>query len=475
MAADLICTAMCWRSRGALLHRIRIWLEAYRADVRRSLLDLQQTLMVSRLVRIVACVAALAQLYVSPLHAQLAPSDTTVLRLNDLLREVEAANPSLQAARLRADALRTERDQVSAFPDPTVGVAYQPYPIVTARGPQRSQWQVQQRIPFPGTRRLQGEVADLRADVAAADASIVAQDLALRVKEAYYTLHRVQEQTRLIRRFQDELDGFESSASAQYEVGRGTQQAILKAQIERGRLTVRLEQLAEERASAQQRLARLLGRSGAEGVSGAVRVTLPDEVMLPDGVETALQERPEADALRTRRQQANREEALARKAFWPDVTVGLQYIDIQSSDLTLTMTGRDALAVSLGIKVPLWRDKLKAQVSEAQIEARRAETQLEALQLDIHTRLADLRHRYQRQQRQLTLLGDTLIPQAETALEATLNAYSTGRTDFLDLLDAERTLFQLQMEYEATYARSLTTTATLERTLGLSTLRNAIP
>ena len=139
------------------------------------------------------------------------------------------------------------------------------------------------------------------------------------------------------------------------------------------------------------------------------------------------------------------------------------------------MTGRDALAVSLGIKVPLWRGKLNAQVDEAQIEARRAETQLEALALDIRTQLADLQQQRQRQQRQLTLLRDTLIPQAETALEATLNAYSTGRTDFLDLLDAERTLFQLQMESEATYARFLKTTAALERTLGVTTRSERTP
>lgn len=424
----------------------------------------------SPLFRVVAVVAAVVLLSISPVCAQPAPSDTTVLNLDDLLHEVEAANPSLQAARLRAEALRTERAQASAWPDPMVGVAYQPYSIVTARGPQRAQWQVQQQIPLPGTRRLRGEVAGLQAEVADAEAATVARDLALQVKEAYYTLYRVQEQMRLIRRFQSELDGFESSAAAQYEVGRGTQQAILKAQIERGRLALRLEQLAEERASAQQRLARLTGRTDTEGLAGAVRVAPPDGPLLQDPVATALQQRPEADALRRTQQRANREEALARKAFWPDLTVGLQYVDIAASDLTPTMTGRDALAVRLGITVPLWRDKLNAQVREARIEARRAETQLDALQLDIRMRLGDLRQRLQRQRRQLTLLNDTLIPQAETALEATLNAYSTGRTDFLDLLDAERTLFQLQMEYEATYVRSLKTVAALERMLGMASL-----
>ena len=429
----------------------------------------------SPLFRVVAVVAAVVLLSISPVCAQPAPSDTTVLNLDDLLHEVEAANPSLQAARLRAEALRTERAQASAWPDPMVGVAYQPYSIVTARGPQRAQWQVQQQIPLPGTRRLRGEVAGLQAEVADAEAATVARDLALQVKEAYYTLYRVQEQMRLIRRFQSELDGFESSAAAQYEVGRGTQQAILKAQIERGRLALRLEQLAEERASAQQRLARLTGRTDTEGLAGAVRVAPPDGPLLQDPVATALQQRPEANALRRTQQRANREEALARKAFWPDLTVGLQYVDIAASDLTPTMTGRDALAVRLGITVPLWRDKLNAQVREARIEARRAETQLDALQLDIRMRLGDLRQRLQRQRRQLTLLNDTLIPQAETALEATLNAYSTGRTDFLDLLDAERTLFQLQMEYEATYVRSLKTVAALERTVGIRGLDDRNP
>lgn len=54
-------------------------------------------------------------------------------------------------------------------------------------------------------------------------------------------------------------------------------------------------------------------------------------------------------------------------------------------------------------------------------------------------------------------------------MEATLSAYTTGRTDFLDLLDAERTLFNLRMERIDTYVRYLKTTAALERATGLTT------
>ena len=75
--------------------------------------------------------------------------------------------------------------------------------------------------------------------------------------------------------------------------------------------------------------------------------------------------------------------------------------------------------------------------------------------------------RAQRQQRRLDLFDRALIPQAETTLEATLSAYTTGRTDFLDLLDAERTLFNLRLDQTETYTRYLKTTAALERTLGV--------
>lgn len=426
--------------------------------------------MLLRMLLVAALTAAILSIGSQSLHAQSTLSDTTVLHLDDLLREVERANPSLRAAQLEAEALGTKRSQVSALPDPTAGISYQPYPMVTARGVQRSQWQFQQQIPFPGKRSLRREIAGLGAGVAASEADAFMHDLAAEVKEAYYNLYRVQEQARLVQQFREELEEFEEVATTQYEVGRGTQQAILKAQVERGRLEIRLDQLEEERQSAQQTLARLLDRPDLKGLTGAVRVTPPEDVEEQDLVETALQQRPEVKAIHQTQERAERQEALARREFWPDFTLGVNYTDIQATDLMPTMTGRDAVSFSVGIKMPLWQGKQRAQLEEAQLEERRAEAQLDALQLDIRTRIGDLQNQLRQQQDQLTRLEETLIPQAETARDASLSAYSADRTDFLNLLDAERTLFQLQMDYEDTYARYLKTTASLERTLGVTSL-----
>ena len=402
------------------------------------------------------------------------PPDTT-LRLSSLLQEASRANPSLRAARLRAAARRTEPAQTSALPDPVVGSTVYADPIITARGAQRTQWRAEQSIPFPGLRSLRGDVADLRAEGAEADADALAQTLALQIRRAYYTLYRVQEEQRTIRRFQTDLRQFEEAALAQYEVGEEGQPAVLKAQIERQRLDIRLQTLAAERASALQQLVRLTGERSLADDSVTVAPPSPPSPPSPSSTEAPLDRRPEATALRTDIERAETEISVARKESWPDFTVGVQYVDIARRDLTPTMTGRDALALSVGIQVPLWRGKQKASVREAELERRRARADLDAFELEVRTRIADLQAAIQRQNNQLDLLDNRLLPKAETALATTLSAYRTGSTGFLDLLDAQRTLFELQLQRIAVYTRLLQTTAELERAAGRSSLPVSAP
>lgn len=409
----------------------------------------------------------------TPLDSTTADASVTrPLRLDSLFHAAAQGNPSLRVARLRSDAREKRGDQVGALPDPTVGGTVFSFPIVTARGEQRTRWRVQQAIPFPGKRSLRRTVADLGADVAAANADALEQDLALRIRRAYYTLVRVQAHERSIRRFQADLKQFEQAATSQYEVGEEGQSAILKAQIERQRLETRLEGLAADRQSALQTLSRLTGREGLARRDSVAEIGTRPET---DPVEPAraLDRRPEATKIQRRIERSEREAELAKKEQWPDVTVGVQYFDIAPADLTPAMNGRDALALSVGIKVPLWRSKQTAAIQEAEIERQRAKTELASFRLELRTRLSDLQQQMERREQQLTLLDETLLPKAETALETTLSGYRTGQSDFLDLLDAERTLFQLRLQRATAYTRLLKTEAKWERAAGRVDLTGA--
>lgn len=399
-----------------------------------------------------------------------APADTAAVRLADLIEEAARRNPSLRAARQAALAQHAQSAQVSSLPDPTAGLAYQPYPILTARGYQRSQWRLQQEIPFPGKLRLRGEIATFEAEATEAEADVYAQNLILQITQAYDELYRIQEQTRLTRQFQQELRGFEEAASMRYATGEGTQQAILKAQLERGALQIRLEQLAEEEQTAFETLARLLDRPDLSSL-GTVAARTPALVLgKGDLLTVALDQRPEVGVVRSEMERADRRVALARRQFLPDFTFSANYYDIGAGGGMPTSTGRDAVAFNVGVKIPLWPGRLKGGLEEARAEERQAEAQLDALETSFQTELTELTERRARQERQLELLGESLIPQAETTLEATLSAYTTGSADFLDLLDAERTLYNLRLQHIDTRARYLKTSAALERALGYPAL-----
>ncbi len=400
-------------------------------------------------------------------HADTHP-DTTVIDLDRLIQEALRSNPELEAAYLRADALATESLEARTLPDPMAGLTYQPRPILTARGFQRSQWRFEQAIPFPGKLRLRGEVAELGADVARSEAGILGEDLILSIKEAYDELHRIQEQQRLIRDFQSELRDFERSATVRYEVGEGLQQSILRAQLERNALKIRLEKLEEEHRSALEELAYLLDRPDLDGLQGTAVARTP-QVEVGNGVlERALAARPDAEAVRREIDRSERNVNLARREFLPDFMVSVNYFDIGAGGAMPTATGRDAIALNVGVKLPLWLGKQRANLEQAKLEQNRGEARLQSLRTEIRTEIADLSNRLERQANQLLLLEDDLIPQARTTVQATLSAYSTGRTSFLDLLDAERMLFNLRTEQVDTRTRYLKTTAALERALGTS-------
>lgn len=403
------------------------------------------------------------------------PADT-LLRLGDLLAEVRTHNPLLQASHLEAKALATRSAQISALPDPSVTIAYRPVPILTAHGTIRSQWSIEQEFPYPGKLGLQGSIADLTAEIKRFATATLEEDFLLQVKHAYFELYRIQQQESRILAFADRLRNFEEAAATRYEVGAGVQQAILKTQLEKNSLSRLQLELSIERRTATETLARLLNRpiSTDSRVSVAVEALSYVEIDAVALLKLALDQQPEVSALGTAAQRADKEIELARKQFKPNLRFGITYFDVGRADVPSTASGRDALGINATISIPLQRSRLRAQLEEARVRRSHVHARQEAITTSIATQVADLMHQLRGEARQLELFEEALIPQAETALQATLNSYTTGRTDFLDLLDSERTLFSLGMSYDNTLARYLRAAAALERALGVDSLADLI-
>lgn len=416
--------------------------------------------------------AALVLLPSAVVHGQVTeerPADSLV-SLDDLLVEARLNNPSLRAAFLNATALATRRDQVSKLPDPTFGFSWQPYPIYTARGTQRTQFRLEQMFPFPGVQNLRGDIADRDTEAAYFRAQASRLDLEFQVKQAYFELYRIQQLLDLVHTFQATLEDFEESANRQYVVGTGSQQAVLKAQLEKNSLESIKIDLEKSRTSYAETLARLLNRSSASGFLGNLRAEAPPIPTLDEDVilTTALIMRPELGAVDAEAGRADAQISLAKRRYWPDFGLNITYFDIAANEQLPMGSGTDALAIGAKIKVPLQLGRRGATVEEAKVRRSQVEARREALESEFRTQIADLVNQVKQEEQQLRLFGEVLIPQAEVTLQATLSDYTTGRTDFLNLLDAERMLFSLHNSYENVFVRYLKVRAALERAAGVS-------
>ena len=117
----------------------------------------------------------------------------------------------------------------------------------------------------------------------------------------------------------------------------------------------------------------------------------------------------------------------------------------EAMNRSIDESGDDPIIIGVSINVPLWREKYDAGVRQALKQrlataATRAETE--------NRLLADLTlaiFEYNDARRRLELYRDSLLPKARQSLDASISAYQNASAGFLDLLDAERVLLEMQL------------------------------
>jgi outer membrane protein TolC len=386
--------------------------------------------------------------------------------IEDIVSEVRLHSPLLQAASLASQALQQRSAQVGVLPDPTVGLSFQPFPIYTARGAQRSQWQMSQAIPYPGKLSLRSEAASLVAEESAVSEAVLELDLVERVGLLFADILLVRRQRALIDEFSGQLTDFEGIADVRYRVGEGMQQAILKAQLERNALSNRVIALDRRERTLLEQLSNYANRPIALDDKLRPGVVAADTQSASYPRALALSQRPELKANDLSLEAAGIAQELAAKERLPDFGVSLTYFDIRDSSFPPTADGRDAIALGVSVKIPLQRDRIRAKEEEARLRRLQVLAQREAIESSIRTTVDELVYRLAQARRQVALFETALLPQATTALEATLTTYSTGRSGFLDLLDAQRMLFDLSWAREEAVSEIDRTMVSLQRAIG---------
>jgi outer membrane protein TolC len=107
-----------------------------------------------------------------------------------------------------------------------------------------------------------------------------------------------------------------------------------------------------------------------------------------------------------------------------------------------------------------------ARIEEATIAVDRAKETLKNARNMVRSNINTLYVKAEALREQLSKYTSVIIPQSERALQASMIAYQTGKTDFLMLIDAYRTLVEISMEKLMLRMQFEQTIAELKREVG---------
>ncbi len=293
------------------------------------------------------------------------------------------------------------------------------------------------------------------------------RDVIFKVKKAYYDLYWVDQSIAILTQYLSLLQDFTRVAEQKYATGQGIQANVLKSQVEISSTMERRFSYEKMREGVVARINALLDRPqdaelGTAATIDTVRVQLDEEAL----VNVALSNREELLAIQAMIGKSEFRKSLAKKEYLPDFNVMANYIDISKGVSNAPDAGKNAWAVNFGINLPIWLGKRNAAVREADEMLSSNKLAYENFENHVKSEIRDLHYQLDISGKTLDLYEQGLITQAESSLESAMASYRTGKLDFLDLLDAERMLLNLNLGYvkeQSNYQKQL---AAIERTVG---------
>jgi cobalt-zinc-cadmium efflux system outer membrane protein len=392
-----------------------------------------------------------------------APGSPAPLRLSrrQAIAEALGRNPGLLASKEQVEQARAQGVIDTAFPDPTFAadVAGQRNAFNPGSG-DSSDVGFGVTFPFPGKRRLKGEVA--KAAVSASEFTLaqLRQSVASQTAQAYDAILVALRHGDDLRQGKELSLDFLAKTKARFLAGSVPKVDVVKAQVDVSQADNDL--IANERAliTALASLNRLLGRSGGAPLEATDSLEVPASIAELEALERlALSSRPELQSLKIQQLGAKAATRLAHQYWAPDINVTVERNAVQGSPTTFT-TG-----IGLGFPI-FFHHHLEGEVAMAN----HREQELAANVSDITAQISlDVRTAYASAStalRQAIFLRDELLPEAREVYRVASVSYGLGGTSALDLLDAKRTLLDAEKQYADALSAANDAEAALELAVG---------
>jgi cobalt-zinc-cadmium efflux system outer membrane protein len=379
------------------------------------------------------------------------------LTLEQAMARAFAANPSLRAVSHGVAIADAERSQAGALPNPEFSYLRE--------GSDTRTVQVTQAVELGGKRSARIGLADRQRQLAVDALAVQRAALRADVTAAYLEALLASQRVELAQAAVDLAAQAASAAARRVAAGKISPIEQTRSGVAEAAARLELTQANATLSLARRKLAALwsdpnpsVRPSGSDPVLGFAELIAPPESARPPLQEllARLEDGPALRHARATIAYAEAQSKLERAKRVPDLTLTLGN-KREAADPSRTQT-----VAGIAIPLPLF-DRNSGNVLATLRRADQARDQLEAERLRLREAVADAWQRAEVAHSQLAAISQAVLPPAREAYAAAVKGFELGKFSFLDVLDAQRTLFQARSQFLSAQSERYRAIADLQR------------
>lgn len=377
-----------------------------------------------------------------------------VITLDDAVNAAMANNPELAAVQKGIGIALGELRQAGLIPNPELSWEAED----TRRNTRTTTLSVSQALELGGKRGARVALAQRGQDTAQVELERQRNVLRANVIGAFYGAARAQERLQLAEQSQVLAERGLSVAQGRIKAGKASPVEATRAQVQLSEVRLQLSRAQAQRANAYQQLAEVTGAPFAQFGRVDASVTAPGRV--PEALNL-LERIGETADLRLAQLQIDQRDAvlgLEKTRRIPDlkVSLGSQY----------SQTDRERVnVVGLSMPIPLF-NRNQGNILAAARRADQARDLRNAAELRLRTDVRQALEQWRTAQGEVTSFNQIILPAAQRAVDTATRGFEAGKFNFLDVLDAQRTLVNARSQYLEAAAQVTDAWVSIERVFG---------
>ncbi len=370
--------------------------------------------------------------------------------LDSLISIAIKVSPKIQELRYNKEAAVDRIPQNSNLPDPMLTLGLMNMPVKTfsfSEEPMTGKTiGISQAFPFPGKLGSIERWQAIDTSVVNEEIRETENDISKNIKDLYYKLIYVRKSLSATDSIRKLLKSIRDVVNVKYSVATASQQNLLKVQIEFTNLDDDILDLKSSELELINKInAYLLRNSETEIITG--EFPNPDSFGLGknDLLEMAKSYSPSLKILELQKEKSVLSSKVSNYNYYPDFNIMLEYA--QRNTLYNNISQSDLFSASLGISIPLnYGGKISAQIQEALALKESYISEYNAMLQSLDGNFGASVSTIARLESRIKLQEEGLLPQAEENLNSSLTAYRVGEIDFINVIDAEKMLYDIEVK-----------------------------